>query len=207
MGAKQPLEGMRFGKLTVLSEYPERKGKAIMWVCKCDCGNTKVIYGNNLRRGLSTTCGCSTRKHGMRDTRLWSIWDGMTKRCYNPNHPHYHRYGGRGITICDEWLQDHGSFFSWALANGYQDSLTIDRIDVNGNYCPENCRWVDFTTQHNNRGNNCRVEINGVSRTISEWSNITGIGYQTLYRRYRRGEIGDGLIREVKYDRKRFNPC
>lgn len=198
MGKKIPLDGMRFGKLVVLSEYPERKGNAIMWVCRCDCGNTKIINGNNLRNGKSTTCGCSLKKHGMRNTRLWSIWDGMMKRCYNPKHPYYHRYGGRGIDICDEWLQDHGAFFSWALSNGYQDNLTVDRIDNDGNYSPENCRFVDMKTQENNRCNNCTVEINGVSKTIAEWADITGIGYQTIYRRYRRGDRGTHLIRGAK---------
>lgn len=203
MGNKIPLEGMRFGKLVVLSEHPVRQGKQIMWVCKCDCGNTKVINGHNLRSGASTTCGCSIQRHGMRNTRLWSIWDGMMKRCYNPRHEWFKRYGGRGITICDEWLQDHGAFFSWALSNGYKDGLTIDRIDVDKGYYPGNCRWVDMKTQLNNRSNNCVVEINGESRTIAEWADITGIKYQTIYRRYRRGEVGELLIREVKYDRKR----
>jgi hypothetical protein len=198
MGRKISLEGMRFGKLVVLAEHPERRGNTIMWVCKCDCGNTKIINGNNLRQGKSTTCGCSTRRHGMRFTRLWRIWDGMMKRCYNPKHKWFKRYGGRGITICEEWLQNHGSFFSWALSNGYKDGLTIDRIDVDKGYCPENCRWVDMKTQLNNRSNNCVVEINGESRTLAEWADITGIGYQTIYRRYRRGERGDHLIREVK---------
>ena len=198
MPEKIDLVGRRFGKLTVLAEHPERKCHEIMWVCKCDCGNTKVIRGNNLRQGKSTTCGCSTIKHGMRNTRLWSVWDGIRKRCYNPNHKWYKRYGGRGITICDEWLKDHGAFFSWALANGYQDSLTIDRIDNNGNYCPENCRWIDMKTQLNNRCNNIPVEINGETKTIGEWAAITRIDYQTLYRRYRRGDRGEFLIREVK---------
>ena len=203
MGNKIPLEGMRFGKLVVLSEYPARKGKAIMWVCRCDCGNTKVINGNNLRSGKSTTCGCSLKKHGMRNTRLWRIWDGMRKRCYNPRHKWYKRYGGRGITICDEWLQDHGALFAGALAIGYQDGLTIDRIDVDKGYFPDNCRWVDMKTQSNNRGNNIVVDIDGACRTLADWADITGIGYQTIYRRYRRGEVGELLIREVKYDRKR----
>lgn len=198
MPKKIDLTGRRFGKLTVLAEHPERNGKEIMWVCKCDCGNTKIIAGHNLRSGGSTTCGCSTRKHGMRNTRLWSIWDGMRKRCYNPSHPYYFIYGGRGITICEEWLQDHAKFFEWALANGYQDDLTIDRIDFNGNYCPDNCRFVDVVTQLNNRSNNCHVEINGENKTLGEWSRITGIGYQTIYRRYRRGDRGQSLIREVK---------
>ena len=196
MGAKQPLEGKRFGKLTVVSEHPERdRHGAIMWLCKCDCGNTKIINGNSLRRGTSTTCGCSTKKHGMRNTRLYRIFDGMWKRCYNPKHPWYKRYGGRGITICDEWLKDRSTFFAWALANGYRDELTIDRIDTDGNYEPDNCRWVDQRTQINNRNNTPVVEINGERKTISEWARIAGVSYQTMYRRCQRGEKGTGLLR------------
>ena len=198
MGAKQPLEGKRFGKLIVLAEHPDRgKRGEIFWVCKCDCGNTKIINGNSLRRGTSTTCGCSTRKHGMRNTRLWRIFDGMLKRCYSPNHPWYKRYGGRGIKICDEWLKDRSTFFSWAMANGYQDDLTIDRIDTDGIYSPDNCRWVDQKTQINNRSNTPIVEINGERKTISEWASIAGVSYQTMYRRYQRGEKGTGLLRGV----------
>ena len=198
MGAKQPLEGKRFGKLVVLAEHPERgKRGDVLWVCKCDCGNTKIINGNSLRRGVSTTCGCSTVKHRMHGTRLYRIFEGMIKRCYNPTHRWYKRYGGRGIAICDEWLKDRGSFFSWAMANGYRDDLTIDRIDTNGDYCPENCRWTDMKTQINNRSNTPTVAINGDSKTISEWADITGISYQTLYRRYQRGDRGSDLIRRI----------
>lgn len=198
MGVKQPLEGKRFGKLTVLAEHPMRgQSGEVMWVCKCDCGNTKIINGNSLRSGRSTTCGCSTKKHGMRGTRLYRIFDGMLKRCYNPKHPWYKRYGGRGIAVCDEWLKDRGAFFSWAIDNGYRDDLTIDRIDNSGNYCPENCRWVDQKTQINNRSNTPTAEINGERKTISEWASLTGIAYQTIYRRYQRGERGSSLIRGV----------
>ena len=198
MGVKQSLEGKRFGKLVVLAEHPERgKRGEVLWVCKCDCGNTKIINGNSLRRGASTTCGCSTVKHRMHGTRLYRIFEGMLKRCYNPRHRWYKRYGGRGIRICDEWIENRGAFFSWAMANGYRDDLTIDRIDVNGNYCPENCRFVDMKAQINNRSVTPTVEINGQAKTISELSVITGIEYQTLYRRYKRGDRGNHLIRGI----------
>lgn len=198
MPAKCKLEGKRFGKLLVLEEHPERgKRGEVLWVCKCDCGNTKIINGNSLRSGHSTTCGCSTKKHMYHGTRLYRIFDGMRKRCYNPKHRWYKRYGGRGVAICDEWLKDRGSFFAWAKANGYRDDLTIDRIDTNGNYCPENCRFVDQKTQINNRSVTPTVDINGQTKTISELSAITGIEYQTLYRRYKRGDRGNHLIRGI----------
>ena len=198
MPVKQPLNGKRFGKLLVLDEHPERGNDgSVMWLCKCDCGNTKIINGKSLRTGLSTSCGCSLVKHGMHGTRLYSIFDGMRRRCYDPKHQWYKRYGARGIRICDEWLEDRGAFFAWAKTNGYREDLTIDRIDTNGNYCPENCRFVDMKTQINNRSITPAVVINGESKTISELASITGIEYQTLYRRYKRGDRGDYLVRGI----------
>ena len=107
----------------------------------------------------------------------------MKARCYNPNRKRYVDYGGRGITVCDEWKNDVKAFYDWAMANGYSDDLTIDRIDTNGNYCPENCRWVGQDVQGNNKTDNILVERNGETHTIGEWANITGIRYATLYNR------------------------
>lgn len=116
--------------------------------------------------------------------RLYNIWCGIKKRCFNPKEPCYSHYGARGITICDDWLHDFSAFEQWSLANGYSDTLTIDRIDNNGNYCPENCRWITHDEQQRNRSNNVRVEHNGESKTISEWSRLLGISDKTLYKRY-----------------------
>lgn len=116
--------------------------------------------------------------------RLRNIWRGMKRRCNNPKEPCYSHYGARGITVCDDWLHNFGAFAEWSLANGYSDNLTIDRIDNNGNYCPENCRWITHDEQQRNRTNNVRIEHDGESKTISEWSRLLGISDKTLYKRY-----------------------
>lgn len=120
----------------------------------------------------------------LKANRLYNIWCGIKKRCFNPKEPCYPHYGGRGITICDEWLHDFDAFQQWSLANGYSDSLTIDRIDTNSNYSPDNCRWITHAEQQRNRTNNIRVEHNGESKTIAEWSRELGLSDKCLYKRY-----------------------
>lgn len=207
VGVKKNLEGMRFGKLTILYEHPDMKYGCYTWVCQCDCGKkTHPIPTNMLLSGNTRSCGCYRAEvtrarsvtHDSSNTRLYGIWRSMKSRCLNQRAEKYKTYGGRGIKVCEEWLNDFQAFYDWAMANGYQDDLTIDRIDVNGDYCPENCRWVDMRIQSNNRRTNVLVEINGERKTFGEWSNITGIRYATIYQRYLRGDRGESLIREVK---------
>lgn len=200
MPMKSELIGQRFGRLVVIAESENRQCGNVCWVCKCDCGNiTPPIIGNSLKRGNTRSCGClyieAHTKHGGKKTRLYSIWQGMKARCYRPSHPHYDRYGGRGITICDAWKDDFQAFREWALTHGYSDKLTIDRVDNDKGYSPENCRWATDKEQGNNRCQNVLVEINGETRTIAEWAIKSGIKFQTVYRRYRRGETGEALIR------------
>lgn len=126
-------------------------------------------------------------KHGKRNTRLFSIWANMVTRCYNPNATGYKKYGGRGITICDEWRDNFEVFYDWSMSNGYSDELTIDRINNDGNYEPTNCRWATVKTQSNNRGSNHYVNINGVVRTLTEWCELCGINYRTVQDRLKRG--------------------
>lgn len=176
----------RFGKLVVVEKgdnYIDKRGyPRDMWVCKCDCNNTKTILGLNLRSGNSKSCGCATKenaikintKHGMNRTRLHEIWVGMRKRCNNKKCKCYKSYGGRGITVCNEW-KDFESFYNWAIVNGYSDNLSLDRIDVNGNYCPENCRWATMKVQMNNTRRNRLITYNGETHTAAEWSELTGI--------------------------------
>lgn len=189
MGAFIDLTGQRFGKLEVLGrggEYVSPKGyRAIFWKCRCDCGKEILARGCNLKRGASLSCGCNRiehpnrTRHGLTHTRQHSIWQGMLDRCFNPNEPCYKHYGGRGITICEEWKLFE-NFYEWAMNNGYRDDLSIDRIDVNGNYEPQNCRWATIRQQQNNTRRNHYLDFNGEHHTIAEWSEITGIKYHKI---------------------------
>jgi hypothetical protein len=179
-----------FGKLTIIKECSRRNNLRYV-LCKCDCGKEKEILLASLRRGDVNTCGCSIVAHakkmnfknGLYKTRLHSIWENMKQRCYNPKASRYKGYGGRGITICKEWLDDFKNFYDWAMSNGYADNLTIDREKVNGNYEPDNCRWADNVKQNNNRTNNRLIIYNGVTKTLTEWAIELGFEHKTLAKR------------------------
>lgn len=189
MGKFIDLTDKRFGKLKVVcraDDYISPKGYvAVNWLCECECGNTTVVRGCNLKSGATTSCGCervvnpNRLKHGGTDTRLHKIWMSMRRRCHNKNDKSYRDYGGRGITICEEW-NDFEKFRDWAIQNGYEDCLTIDRVNNDGNYCPDNCRWADSVTQANNTRHNHCIDYNGEIHTLAEWARITGISYHKL---------------------------
>ena len=187
------LVGMKFGRLTVMDrESPKSKKTKGLWVCKCECGNVIKVNTSDLKSGNTTSCGCKRKetlrqlrtKHGESNTRLYNVWSDMKKRCYNTKNVDYKNYGGRGITVCDEWM-DFQNFYEWAIANGYDETAprgqcTIDRINVDGNYEPENCRWVDRYIQMNNKRNNRILTYNGESHTLAEWCEIVNIPYNCL---------------------------
>lgn len=176
MGKFLDLTGQRFGRLTVISFSHKNKRGVVYWSCKCDCGKETVASRSDLRGGNTQSCGCyrlqrikeTNSTHQESHTRLFKTWCSMRERCTYPRNNHYHIYGGRGIKVCDEW-QEFIPFRDWALANGYRDDLTIDRIDPDGNYCPENCRWTDAKTQANNKRNNRLIEYKGQTKTLAQW--------------------------------------
>lgn len=194
----EDLTGKRFGRWTVLGETvikikPDGHHRRY-WVCRCDCGTVREVYQRALKNGKTVSCGCykaevasQRRKHGLHNSRIYKIWNGMKNRCYLSTLEVYKYYGGRGITICDEWKDDFQNFYDWAMANGYNDTLTIDRIDVNGNYEPDNCRWTTVKVQQNNKRNNRSLQLSGGKITMSELSNISAIPYSTLRNRIEHG--------------------
>ena len=168
------LSNQRFGKWIVLHKFdnPNKRDKRTLWTCKCDCGTIRNIDSYTLRSGSSKSCGCS--KDGHSKTRLYSIWIGIKDRTSCKDRPRAKDYIGRGITMCEEW-KNWDSFKTWAINNGYNDTLSIDRIDNNKGYYPENCRWADAKMQGQNKRNNIVVEINGESHILSEWCRILGV--------------------------------
>ena len=183
------IKGTIFGELTTTGgHFPD--GKHHLWECFCSCGNVRFIEGTVLRNGKAKSCGClkktgnSSRKHGMSGTRIYHTWGEMKARCTNPKHKNFNRYGGRGITVCDEWL-DSSVFFQWALSNGYSDNLTIERIDNNIGYSPTNCKFIPQTDQCLNQEKTHRILVNGVAVSLRRAAKIAGITYQVAKTRYK----------------------
>lgn len=181
------LTGMKFGRYTVISRNGSDSNGSAMWKCKCDCGNIRTVRGYILKKGQATSCGCVRNTHiSISNKRLYGIWSNIKQRCTNSKSESYKDYGGRGISICEEWKNSSKKFVEWSLKNGYRDDLTIDRIDVNGNYEPSNCRWITNKEQQYNKRCNHRIYYNGEIKTVAEWSEKLGINSTTIITRLNR---------------------
>ena len=188
----QDLSGRRFGRLKVLKRVKNDKYKHVKYLCMCDCGKIVEVRGDGLLSKHTQSCSClhdeillknkGNVKHGKYGTRLYRIWSAIKRRCNNPNTINYKDYGGRGITMCNEWLNNFLSFHEWALNNGYKDNLTIERLNVNESYSPLNCKWVTYKRQNNNKRNSFKIIIaqkKGVAlKLAAESFKITANGKQ-----------------------------
>lgn len=190
--------GERYGRLTVIGfDHIDERHQAY-WVCQCDCGSKVVVKAASLKSGNTSSCGCYKRDrtretmatHGLSTTRLYKAWQAMQNRCENSNYGSYHRYGQRGIRVCGEW-KNFENFRDWAVASGYSEGLSLDRINNDGNYCPENCRWTDWGTQCNNRSSNHIIEYGGQSHTVAEWARLFNMPYSTLQRHIQTNDMRD----------------
>lgn len=211
MYAYKDLTGMRFGKLQVIEKTDIRKNRKIVWKCLCDCGNTAYVPSSDMLSGNTKSCGCGKNeghpKYGsasITQSRLYHIWIGIKDRCGNENNSSFRYYGGRGISVCEEWKHDFATFRDWALSNGYDDKLTIERVDNNGNYCPENCTFATMKQQSNNRRNGAYLSYGGKTHTIAEWSDILGINQQKFRVRLWKGMPFEKAIKKTDLRAERW---
>ena len=211
MGKSIDLTGKRFGRLIVIRQIGvDKRRREKTWLCQCDCGNTKETKTSYLTSGDTSSCGCYRRecelknlekcrgivqkKHGRSNTRIYQIWADMKDRCNNRNNKAFKNYGGRGIKVCEEWEKDFMTFYTWAMDNGYKDTLTIDRINVNKNYEASNCRWVTWEIQANNKRTTKKIKIYEETKTAKKKKKIYGIKASLLLERYNKGYRDDKLV-------------
>lgn len=205
------LIGHRFGRLVVLGSYGKDKKGNKRWMCICDCGKESIVLGYTLKNNSTRSCGClrkervseSQKTHGQSRTRLYRIWTGMKTRCNNPNAPAYTDYGGRGIAICPEW-QTFLPFYAWAITNGYNNALEIDRIDNDQGYSPDNCRWATRIWQARNK----RTSIKYKGKPLKVWCQELNLNYRTIRARIIEGgwQAGEALSTPIKTGSYRTAP-
>lgn len=204
MDSRYDITGKTFNRLAVISYVGKNKHNNNLWNCKCVCENEVIVTAADLKSGNTKSCGCLQKEkaaitllnmsmtHGLsrdkehKKTRLFRIWAGIRTRCLNPNDKTYKNYGGRGIKICNEW-NDFATFHNWAIANGYDDNLSIERKDNDGNYEPSNCKWANDTEQANNKRTNRMIAHNGMTKTLSQWAKYYNLNYNMLFERLKRG--------------------
>lgn len=207
------LTGKTFGRLTVIGCADSLNGH-LRWLCKCSCGNECIVHGSSLKSGNTTSCGCYKTENakklysGVRqnDKRLYSIWNAIKQRCNNPHNKSYHDYGGRGIKMCTEWADKYENFYYWAMTSGYRKGLEIDRVDNDGDYEPDNCRWVNREIQANNRRNVKLYVIKGVSKSLAQWCREYNQDYYLA--RQRISKLGwsiEDALETQKWEKRRKN--
>ena len=194
---KHELLGKKFGQLTVIEQLPTNSHGEKKWLCVCDCGNKHEATSYNLAHGKTTRCAeCSYKAiakknitHGRTPKHMFYCYTNMKTRCYNQNYYLFQHYGGKGITVCNEWLGENGfqNFRKWSFENGYSEKMSIHRIANEKVYSPDNCRWTTMTVQQNNRTNNRMITVNGITDTMANWSRKNGIPYSTVQQRLARG--------------------
>jgi len=189
---KLDLTGRVFGRWTVIEESGRDKGGSVRWLCRCVCGTEKTVSGASLTHGRSTSCGCLAREltaersrtHGQIHTRFYKIWANMIGRATCPTNSEWPNYGGRGITVCPEWQSFEA--FARDMGPAYRDGLTLERVDVDGSYSPENCTWATRKEQARNKRTTIRVEFRGTTKPLAEWCELLGLNYRTTYYRIHR---------------------
>lgn len=206
------LTGKKFYYLLVLNKTRKDKNGHWYWRCKCDCGNIKEILGSHLMQGNVKSCGCYNSKRASKfckdktiipNKRIMYIWQSMKQRCYNQKSISYKNYGAKGIKICDEWKNNPKLFYNWAIENGYRDDLTIDRIDSNKDYCPKNCRWVDWKTQMRNTNRNVIITYKGETNCVKYFIDKYNLNKFAIYSRLReKWNVKDAIEKPVKERRK-----
>lgn len=185
------LTGKKFGKLTVLGRLENTKNGKTKWLCLCECGKKTSVIGCQLTSGKTQSCGCKkfeshNKVHGMTKTDIHNKWLQIKQRCYDKNCKTYKMYGAKGIKMCDEWRIDFVSFMNWSYKNGYREGLSIDRIDNSKGYSPENCRWVEWIEQANNRTSNIRFTYNGETKNLKQWCIFFDKNYSLVYERIKK---------------------
>ena len=209
---REDITGQRFGRLVALNFSHKDKNRKTYWDFQCDCGNIKTLRTDQVKNGNIKSCGCLKKEQdninlnrkgsepwkydsqGLSQHPLYYKWKGMKERCYDVHSNSYKRYGGRGIEICEEWLCSFKAFYDWSINNGWEEGLQIDRIDNNGNYEPNNCRYVTAKENCNNRSTTRKIEINGITHSITEWCEIFNIEPHSLY------EKSNEQIKEILYN-------
>ena len=203
---KLDLKGENFGRLGVIQFYDVRKSdRRSRWLCKCECGNEVIAVGSELKRGNTLSCGCLTKEkrvemnttHGYSRESIYKTWEHMLSRCNDKNHDSYENYGNKGIKVCLEWY-DIGNFVKWANENGYKKGLTIDRIDNERGYYPDNCVWSTAKEQANNRSTNLIIEHKGTQRNLTQWAEFYGLKPGTVFSRYYRGSEEINYLDKLK---------